>query len=339
VARDPVGEFFAVSCAGTSYCLAVGTAAASWNGAIWTPLPKPVLPHGFIQEFMNAVSCPQADNCVVVGTYESRTTRRTLADQWNGHRWTVLGTGESTNAELDAVSCPSTSWCMAGGGTYSGGTSKILAGTWSGTVGGEWTPTPITPVGGSSSSSVGAVACASASVCVEVGSGVNVWDGQSWSSIPTSGYDIGAPSCQPDVSASECTYLGAYSSGGKFYSDTVQYTGSSWQLVGATSGSSVLGTANPGAYSCSGPTSCFAVGQQTVSGKPGPTTFTEYWNGETWAAVASLSPNPAPRGSHYDAFFGVSCVSADFCIAVGRANSDLLAERWNGTHWLVGRFG
>ena len=67
-------------------------------------------------------------------------------------------------------------------------------------------------------------------------------------------------------------------------------------------------------------------------------TFAEHWNGENWKTVASPSPNPAPRSSHYDAFFAVSCVSADNCTAVGRANSDLLAEHWNGTQWQVGRF-
>jgi len=334
---DPRGEFFAVSCVGPTFCLAVGTAAASWNGQNWRSIPRPAAPSGTLEEFMNAVSCPQVDNCVVVGTFESRTARRTMADQWNGHQWSSLGTGATTNAELNAVSCPTISWCMAGGGIYSGGTTRIVAGTWDGTGGGEWTLTPITPVAGTSSS-VSALTCASATVCVESGSGINDWNGQSWSMVPTSGYAIYDPSCQPGDSFDDCIFLGAYSSGGKFYSDTVQYNGSSWQSVGATSGSIQLVTANPAAYSCAPATSCFAVGQQSSRTRGGPVTFSEHWNGENWLAVSSPSPNPAPRGSHYDAFFAVSCVSADNCTAVGRANDDLLAENWNGVHWQVGLF-
>jgi hypothetical protein len=334
---DPPGEFTAVSCVGPTYCLAVGTAAASWNGQSWRLVPKPAAPSGTVQEFMNAVSCPQVDDCLVVGTFESRTARKTLADQWNGHEWSALKADDTTNAELDAVSCPTNSWCMAGGGIYSGGHSRIVAGTWDGTGGGDWTLTPITPVAGTSSTSVGTLTCASATVCVEVGSGINAWNGQSWSMVPTSGYAIDDASCQPSDSVNECLFLGAYASGGKFYSDTVQYNGSSWQLVGATSGSTQL-TGNPDAFSCAPSTSCFAVGQQSSRARGGPVTFTEHWNGENWAAVASPSPNPAPRGSRYDAFFAVSCVSADSCTAVGRANDDLLAEHWNGTQWQVGRF-
>lgn len=334
---DPPGEFFGVSCTGPSYCLAVGTAAASWNGQSWTLLPKPAAPSRTIQEFMNAVSCPQVNDCVVVGTFESRTARKTLADQWNGHQWTRLDVGHTTNAELNAVSCPTTTWCVAGGATYSGGKTSIVAGTWNGTAGATWTPTPISPVAGTSGS-VGALTCASASACVEFGSGINEWNGQSWAMIPTSGYAIDDASCQPDDILTQCDFLGAYASGGTFYSDTVQYNGSSWQLVGSTSGSTPLGAGNPGAYSCASSTSCFAVGQQSSRARGGPVMFSEYWNGENWADVASPSPNPAPRGSHYDAFFAVSCVGANNCTAVGRANDDLLAEHWNGTQWQVGRF-
>jgi hypothetical protein len=67
-------------------------------------------------------------------------------------------------------------------------------------------------------------------------------------------------------------------------------------------------------------------------------TFTERWNGEVWRKVASPSPNPAHHGMQYDAFFGVSCVAANNCTAVGRANNDVLAEQWNGTRWQVGAF-
>jgi hypothetical protein len=302
---------------------------------------KPKAPSGAFQEFMDSVSCPQVDDCVVVGTFESRTAKRTLADQWNGHRWTALEVGSTTNAELESVSCPSTSWCISGGGSYSGGTggtSTAVAGTWQGTDGAGWTLTPLPSATGSPATSFDGLTCASTTVCVARSSGVDLWNGQTWSTIPTGSYDIGDASCQPGDVASQCQFLGLYASAGKYYSDTVQYNGSSWQLVGAAGGSTALATGNPGAYSCAPATSCFAVGQQSSRSRGGPVTFTEHWNGEIWKTVASPSPNPAPRGSHYDAFFAVSCVSADNCTAVGRANDDLLAEHWNGSQWQVGHF-
>ena len=38
---DPAGQLDAVSCTGLSYCLAVGTAVAWWNGQRWTVVAKP----------------------------------------------------------------------------------------------------------------------------------------------------------------------------------------------------------------------------------------------------------------------------------------------------------
>jgi hypothetical protein len=88
----------AVSCASPAACTAVGDynggsfgIAEHWNGARWTiqRLPAPagtpgesplVLPTG--------VSCTSATSCVMVGT----TQNQTLAETWNGSRWTVQRT-------------------------------------------------------------------------------------------------------------------------------------------------------------------------------------------------------------------------------------------------------
>jgi len=332
---DPAGEFFAVSCVGSSYCLAVGTAAASWNGQYWKLLSKPAAPRGTIQEFMNAVSCPEVNDCVVGGTFETSSARLTLAENWNGSKWSAMSVGTTRNAEIDAVSCPTSEWCMATGATYRGSAFQALAGTWSGTHGTGWTVTTI-PNMSTTASSIGQLSCASSTVCVGMASTPEVWNGHSWSALSTSPYEVNDVSCLPGDTPSTCTYLGTYGSGSSFYSDTLQNNGSSWNSVGSASGNVAL-ISDPAAYSCASATACFTVGQRSLHTTAATLTFTELWNGDNWTNVPSVSPNPPHKELlHYDALFGVTCVTPSNCTAVGRANDDLLAENWNGTKWVVG---
>jgi hypothetical protein len=52
----------------------------------------------------------------------------------------------------------------------------------------------------------------------------------------------------------------------------------------------------------------------------------------TWSVVPS--PNPGPGPAAHD-LWGVSCVSATACMAVGSKDRGSLAESWNGTRWAV----
>jgi hypothetical protein len=65
------------------------------------------------------------------------------------------------------------------------------------------------------------------------------------------------------------------------------------------------------------------------------TTLTERFNGRLWSVI----PSRNPAGSQNDVLNSVSCVSARFCIAVGREQigtyDQALIERWNGTSWKV----
>jgi hypothetical protein len=59
------------------------------------------------------------------------------------------------------------------------------------------------------------------------------------------------------------------------------------------------------------------------------------WNGSAW----SLARSPQP-GQHFDKFFGVWCVTARFCMAVGqqasRPGAGLdMAARWTGSSWVL----
>jgi hypothetical protein len=82
---------------------------------------------------------------------------------------------------------------------------------------------------------------------------------------------------------------------------------------------------------------CLAVGSQSgeisVTGAPLPAgAFSEAWNGKVWVPIAP--PENQPPGSVLD---GVSCVDADYCVAVGQypvagtaASQATLAEWWLG---------
>jgi len=86
--------------------------------------------------------------------------------------------------------------------------------------------------------------------------------------------------------------------------------------------------------SCLSAKNCVAVGenQNAFGGAGGP--LAELWNGTTWHTVAVKLPSGATMGG----LFGVSCLSAKDCVAVGQAgktpvNLLALVETWNGKTW------
>jgi len=89
------------------------------------------------------------------------------------------------------------------------------------------------------------------------------------------------------------------------------------------------------AVSCLSTSWCFAVG--TADNGSGPRTLTEMWNGASWSVVSS--PNPSP-GTTFARFNSVSCVSTNWCVAVGYYTEvsngpRTLTEMWNGASWSV----
>jgi len=64
-----------------------------------------------------------------------------------------------------------------------------------------------------------------------------------------------------------------------------------------------------------------------------PRSLVESWNGRAWSVV----PGPSPSVAY---LYGVSCVSAESCKAVGDYATEshlhqTLVESWNGTSWSV----
>ena len=86
------------------------------------------------------------------------------------------------------------------------------------------------------------------------------------------------------------------------------------------------------AVSCASPSVCMATGHRlNMAGSL--VTLAESWNGTRWSLVRS--PNVGREGNQ---LVGVSCVSANACMAVGFTQGGpggTLAESWNGSRWSV----
>jgi hypothetical protein len=253
--------------------------------------------------------------------------------------WSIVpspnnGTGDNG---LGAVSCVSASSCTAVGAyRNSSGLLQTLVEAWNGT---SWSIVP-SPNNGTGDNGLGAVSCVSPSSCTGVGIGnglsqtlVEAWNGTSWSIVPSpnngGGYNyLSGVSC---VSANSCTAVGTYASNFGPQTLVEAWDGTSWSIVPSPNN----GT-NSWLYgvSCVSASSCTAVGFYLNSASYSQT-LVEAWNGSSWSIVPS--PNYGPTyGTGHNALYGVSCVSASSCTAVGiNGVSQTLVEAWDGTSWSI----
>ncbi|HEX8078889.1 MAG TPA: hypothetical protein VF557_01630 [Jatrophihabitans sp.] len=200
------------------------------------------------------------------------------------------------HGSLMDISCPTATFCMT---VQRNG----FAESWHGTA---WS----TPVRAGRARALSSVSCTSASFCVAIGSdssGLTVletYDGTSWT------HAINLPfnsSTTKRVSCASATFCMA-NSGASF----ATFNGSSWSTRTATGGQlSSL-------HSLSCPSAAFCMGTDH-DGKAG--TF----DGASWSAPVNVTGAITP--------WWVSCVSASFCVAVGRAE----AVTFNGAKWSAPR--
>jgi hypothetical protein len=252
--------------------------------------------------------------------------------------WTIQpvpSPARATVAQLNAVSCVTAVDCIAVGSYRStSGAQKALAER---LAGGAWrvlsTPSP----SGESSVQLSGISCPTRSLCVAVGSYVNVaglkqtlierlarghWTIQAGASLPaTVGSELLAVSCS---AANACTAVGGGPIGGQTLAE--RWNGSRWEIEPTpTLPNDFYPVAGELAgVSCTSATFCVAVGTAQF-------TLAEAWNGRAW----TIQPTPAPTSvSGYSA---VACKSASACEAVGFAfagrASLSIAAGWDGTIW------
>lgn len=351
--RPPAGaresSLAAVSCANESACMATGyetgadfvrvTLAEAWSGTSWSVVPSPN-PDGAQASSFNGVSCPSATRCRAVGTYDnSDFIAVALAESWDGTSWTVVPSPSpagSPSSELRGVSCVTASRCLAVGDSYDRTrAAKIdaLVETWNGS---SWSirsaPSP------STTSGLDGVSCAGVDTCLAAGSFFNSsgnyqllaesWNGRSLAITNQDGVLAGV-SC---VTANYCVAVGSYLSHGSASTTLAEvWNGDTWRLSPPVDPVGSRGSYLT-AISCLSVNQCVAVGYYFKRDNS-RVTLIESWNGASW----SIEPSPNARGRLYSVLYGISCVTAPSCLAVGSGIGRVLAEKWDGSTWSIVR--
>jgi hypothetical protein len=220
------------ACVSATNCTAVGLSdvtqhnrghevpfAAHWDGTSWTITHVPVPAGSIAGDLAGGVWCVSATYCVAVGSIETSShLSQSLAERWNGTRWSVQAMPNPAGADnlfMSGVSCTSRVHCTAVGGYIKGSTETPLAERWDGTA---WTIQADTAL---SNSDLVGVSCTSSTSCTAVGQNVigvaEHWDGTTWTAqtVPVPhhkpfGDTLLGVSC---ASATTCTTVGYTSKG------------------------------------------------------------------------------------------------------------------------------
>lgn len=273
VPKSKFTQLLGVSCTAATSCTAVGNDNAAeslverWNGRTWmvqrTPHPRTSV---YRFTFLNGISCPSSNACVAVGESDTGlsfshayNTYRSLAERWDGRRWSIEATPRPQGANeafLDGVSCVAVNTCRAAGWDDlnqphpgEGLMVGLLAESWSGS---QWAiqPVPQAPEP-LSTLEFGAVSCTSVTQCIAVGDGAK---GNS------PGTDFGAV--------------------------TAQESGEGWALLTTPT---PLGERYAGlsAVSCTSGDACTAVGDVDNGQGSAVQPLIERWNGSEWTIQTS----------------------------------------------------
>jgi hypothetical protein len=261
--------------------------------------------------------------------------------------WSVVPSPDRSTGEnqLGGVSCVSASACTAVGFYAStAATGGGLIESWNGT---KWSLVPSPNPGQSTSAALNGVSCVSASACTAVGAYTTParaaktlaesWNGTKWSLVPSpnpgqsASAALGSVSC---LTTRACVAVGGYHAGPTGPEKTLaeSWNGTKWSVVPSPNPGLASGDKALYAVSCVSASACTAVGHYVSNNTGTVKGLIESWNGTRWSVVPSPNPGGNSRGKF---LYGVSCLSASICTAVGSMGSKTLAESWNGTKWSV----
>ncbi len=328
-----------VSCAGTAFCMAVGSYSdgtndqalqQKWNGTSWATVTSS---SSSPSVDLNDVSCVSASFCMAVGTFWNGTAGQNLAEKWNGSKWTKVAVPDTSPTAvnyLSGVSCTSATFCMAVGTFFDGTNWQTLAQKWNGT---RWTLLTTPDTSSTQDNRTNSVSCTSATFCLAVGlAGPNSqsvtlaqkWNGTSWKMVAspdpgTAVNDLTGVSCPSVTFCMAAGFTADTASPGQTL--TVKWNGSGLTTVASAN----TGTDELYSVSCTSSTFCMAVGSHSGTG-PGQT-MAQKWNGTSWTLVTSPD-----KGTGNNELNGVSCVTSAFCVGAGdytAASLDrTLIEKW-----------
>jgi hypothetical protein len=295
------------------------------------------------------ISCGSPKSCLSVGSrLTSGSESVPAAEAWNGTTWRSVAVPTPKGATLSAVtgvSCRSATSCLVVGSYDTpgeDGSELPYAMTWNGASLRRTVALPV-PKGGTLVSFNG-VSCVTASSCVAVGSVVGsalplvveTWNGKKWTlraarSVGGAAFsDISAVSC---LTASSCVIAGeSYSLAGTEALLLARWNGKGFSAMKAASPAGAQ-TLLLNDVSCVSASTCVAAGLSINSAGTSGFGFTETWNGRSWTAAKVA----APKGDTLSYLFGVSCLTARNCLAVGAAGTskagDASALSYNGKTW------
>ena len=159
------------------------------------------------------------------------------------------------------------------------------------------------------------------------------WNGADWATTATPApadalYNyLGAVSCS---ATTNCRAVGSAFTNNHDQATVARWNGSGWANAAVPDPGSATDTE---LYDVACPTSstCIAVGSAMVFDRE--RTLAALWDGSSW----TVTPTTAPDGATVSALYGVGCVSATQCVAVGVARvggiDRPIALRWDGTSW------
>ena len=260
---------------------------------------------------LTAITCVSASDCWAVGHYNTPSATQTLIEHWDGARWAIVASPNTSVTQdniLRSVTCVSASDCWAVGDYFNAdGVAQTLIERWDGT---SWTIVASPNVN------------PSASACILAGQVPGCTRNNSFHSV----------ACE---SASTCWAVGAYYVEDVDQTLIARWNGTAWTVVTSPNTSptqrNVLYSAT-----CASPSDCWAVGVYAAGFYW--QTLIEHWDGTSWTIVTS----PNTGATQGNLLFGVTCLSASDCWAVGfykvsgaGADQTPLIQQWDGISWTI----
>jgi hypothetical protein len=354
-ALGTIGGFQGVSCVGSNYCMASGASpfnapttdiSVVYTDGNWNAVPGYATPADG-STVATDVDCLSTKSCVETGndTLGGDASITPWVRSWNGSSWsTTNGSSQEGDSLLSSLSCTSASRCLAVGEAESGAVDPT--GDFSLSYDGRHlrplqAPAPPTVF----DNRFAAVDCATASVCMAVGSftaaGLDapdvdrIHDGVSNPTrigiVTGTGDNVRllAVSCE---NKANCVGVGTDRDGVNTQGVVAIDQSNRWDgVVLPDPGTTLRGV------TCASRIHCVIVGQQ-LNGMAQPQARIVDFS-EATGLSAVTTPKPGGPDSSLAA---ISCANVNHCVAVGyrrpsAGHNRTLIESWNGHHWSVAR--